>query len=425
VTESALPRGVETVIVGAGQAGLTMSWHLRDAGREHLVLERRDRLGGGWQDRWDAFRLVTPNWTASFPGFAYDGDEPDGFMPRDEIADRIARYADVIDAPVLLGTAVERLERQSNGDRGFRLTTTRGSIDAERVVVATGGFHVPKIPPAGTGLAARVTQLHSHAYRSVEGLPAGAVLVVGSGQTGVQIAEELYEAGRRVVLSVGHCGRLPRRYRGRDSFFWLWSVRTRGHEFGTSLPTVDQLPDPRLRFACNPHLSGHAGGHDTNLRRFAAQGVTLVGRLEAIDGEQARFAADLGTNLAFADRFFDERWRGMFETVIERSGIDAPPDDRPPQFEFEPPEVTELDLAVEGVSAIIWTSGYRLDYGWIDLPIFDANGVPMQIDGMTEIPGLSFIGLPWLRDQGSATLFGVGRDATRLADRLESARETA
>ena len=415
-----LPRRIETVIVGAGQAGLSMSSLLSDAGREHVVLERRDTLGGGWQDRWDAFRLVSPNWTASFPGFAYDGDDPDGYMPRDEIAARVARYAEAIGTPVVLGAGVQRLERQADGGHGFHLETSRGPIDAERVVVATGGYHAPKIPPA-TGLAARIVQLHSHAYRNPGALPPGAVLVVGSGQTGVQLAEELHEAGRRVILSVGHCGRVPRRYRGRDWFFWAWSVRTHGHRFDVNLPTIDQLPDPRLRFACNPHLSGHGGGHDTNLRRFATEGMTLVGRLEGFGGERARFAVDLGANLAFADSFFDERFKRLFDTYIERSGTDAPPDDRTP-FGFEPPEVTELELASEGVSSIIWTTGYRLDYGWIDLPIFDSNSVPRQIDGMTEIPGLAIIGLPWLRDQASATLFGVGRDATRLAERMEAQR---
>jgi len=424
VTET-LPRAIETVIVGAGQAGLTMSAHLRQAGREHLILERHETLGGGWQDRWDHFRLVTPNWTASFPGFAYDGTDPDGYMPRDEIAGRVARYAGVIDAPVVLGTSVDRLERDADGTGAFRLSTSRGPIEAERVVVATGGFQLPKIPPAADALASRVTHLHSHAYRSELALPPGAVLVVGSGQTGVQIAEELHEAGRRVFLSVGHCGRVPRRYRGSDVFHWLWEVRTRGHEFGTTLPTLEQLPDPRIRFACNPHLSGHAGGHDTNLRRFASQGMTLVGRLEGIEGEHARFAPDLNANLAFADSFFPERIQELFDTFIERSGTDAPPDEADAQFAFDVPEVTELDLAPEGISSVIWTTGYRFDYGWIDLPILDAMGVPRQTDGVTEVPGLSFIGLPWLRDQGSATLFGVGRDATRLAERMESARSTA
>jgi len=419
-----LPRRIEAVVIGAGQAGLTMSWYLRQAGREHVVLDRRNHLGGGWQDRWDAFRLVTPNWTASFPGYAYDGDDPDGFMPRDDIVGRVAKYAEVINAPVRLGTAVERLERASSGNRGFRLTTTRGTIDAAQVVVATGGFHVPKVPAAGAGLATRVVQLHSHAYRNAAALPNGAILVVGSGQSGVQIAEELHEAGRRVYLSVGHCGRVPRRYRGKDIFYWLWSLRMRGHEFGTPLPTVDELSDQRLRFACNPHLSGHRGGHDTDLRRFAAEGITLVGRLEGADGEIVRVAPDLAANLQFADRFFDEQWQARVDTYIERAGLSAPPDDRRP-FDHQPREVAELDLADEGISTVIWTSGYRLDFSWIDLPIFDEQGAPRHVRGVTEVPGLSFLGLPWLRDQGSATLFGVGRDGAYLAEHFEASTATA
>jgi putative flavoprotein involved in K+ transport len=419
-----MPRRIESVVIGAGQAGLTMSWYLRQAGREHVVFERRDRLGGGWQDRWDAFRLVTPNWTASFPGYAYDGDDPDGFMPRDDIVGRVAKYAEVINAPVRLGTAVERLERASSGNRGFRLTTTSGTIDATHVVVATGGFHVPKVPAAGAGLATRVVQLHSHAYRNAAALPDGAILVVGSGQSGVQIAEELHEAGRRVYLSVGHCGRVPRHYRGKDIFYWLWSLRMRGHEFGTPLPTVDELSDQRLRFACNPHLSGHRGGHDTNLRRFAAEGITLVGRLEGADGEIVGVAPDLAANLQFADNFFDEQWRARIDTYIERAGLDAPPEDRQ-SFDHQPPEVAKLDLAHEGISTVIWTSGYRLDFSWIDLPIFDEHGAPRHVRGVTEVPGLSFLGLPWLRDQGSATLFGVGRDGAYLAEQRRSSSPTS
>jgi putative flavoprotein involved in K+ transport len=416
---SELPRRIDTVVVGAGHAGLAMSWYLRQAGREHVVLERRGRLGGGWQDRWDAFRLVSPNWTASFPGYTYDGDDPDGFMPRDEISARVARYAGVIDAPVVLAMAVDHLERRADGQPGFVLTTSRGTIDADRVVVAAGAFQVPKIPPAGAGLPGRVTQLHSHAYRNEAALPAGAVLVVGTGQSGVQIAEELHEAGRRVFLSVGRCGRVPRRYRGSDFFHWLWSLRTRGNEFGTPLPTVDKLPDPRLRFAGNPHLSGHHGGHDTNLRQFAADGMALLGHLEAGDGERIRVAPDLAANLQFADGFFDERFRELIDTFIERAGVDAPPDDRQP-FNFDPPEVAELDLAGEGISTVIWTSGYRLDFSWIDLPILDDQGSPRQVRGVTEVPGLFFLGLPWMVDQGSATLFGVGRDGAYVAEQMEA-----
>ena len=394
-----------------------MSSILRGAGREHVVLDRRDRLGGGWLDRWESFRLVTPNWTAAFNGFPYDGEDPDGFMPRDEIAARVARYAKVIDAPVELDTTVDRLAAQSDRGRRFRLTTSRGIIDAERVIVATGGFHVPKIPPIGGQLPARLLQLHAHTYRAERGLPKGAVLVVGTGQSGVQIAEELHRAGRRVFLSVGHCGRAPRRYRGHDFFTWLWGMRSRGAELGVGLPTVEQLPDPRVRFACNPHLSGHHGGHETNLRRMASDGITLIGRVMAVDGERIGCAPDLPANLAFADAFFDERLRGAIDTFIERSGAEAGPDDREP-FDFEPPEVVALDLAAEGVDSVIWTTGYALDFSWIDLPILDAAGVPIQDRGVSPVPGLSFIGLPWLRDQASATLFGVARDAADLGERI-------
>ena len=239
---------------------------------------------------------------------------------------------------------------------------------------------------------------------------------MGSGQSGVQIAEELQEAGRTVFLSVGHCPRVPRRYRGLDVFWWVRQLANRGAEFGTPLPTVDQLPDPRLRFVCNPHLSGHDGGHDTNLRQMAAGGIRLVGRFQGAADGRATFADDLAANLAFADTFFDERLRGPIETFIERAGVDVEPDDRQP-FAFDPPEVTELDLAAEGISTVLWTTGFALDFGWIDLPIFDEQGAPRHVRGVSEVPGLRFLGLPWQFDQTSANLVGFARDAQYLADR--------
>ncbi len=410
-----LPRKVETVVVGAGQAGLTMSWFLRRGGRDHVLLDRRPRLGGGWLDRWDEFRLVSPNWTASFPGFPYAGDDPDGFIARDEIAARVAAYAQAISAPVALETEVRRVSVRPAG--GFRVDTSQGTIDAREVIVATGGFHVPRIPLCAAALSSRVFSLHSHSYRNERKLPPGAVLVVGSGQSGVQLVEELCEAGRRVFLSVGTAGRAPRRYRGRDLFFWLRQLAERGDELGTPLPSADRLPDPRLRLAGNPHVSGHRGGHDTNLRRLAAEGTTLLGRLEAIEGERVRFAADLSANLAWADRFFDERFVPLIDRLVERAGIEAAPDDRVP-FQHEPAPVAELDLAAAGVSTVLWTSGYRFDYGWIDAAIFDAMGFPRQARGVTEVPGLFFIGSLWQHNVGSASLFGVDLDARSLAERM-------
>ena len=248
-------------------------------------------------------------------------------------------------------------------------------------------------------------------------LAPGAVLVVGSGQTGVQLVEELHHAGRRVFLSVGSAGRAPRRYRGKDLFVWLRLLAARGEQLGTPLPSAEKLSDPRRRLAANPHLSGHGGGHDTDLRRLASDGVTLVGRLEAMDGERLRFAADLSTNLAAADRFFDERFRALIDTAIERAGIEAPPDDRVP-FHAEPPEVTELDLERAGIRTVLWASGYRMDYGWIELPIFDELGFPRQQRGVTSVPGLYFIGSLWQHTQASATLFGLDLDARALAERM-------
>lgn len=402
-------------MIGAGQAGLAMSWHLKLAGREHVVLERRWTLGGGWLDRWDEFCLVTPNWSTSMPGYPYAGSDPDGFMPRDAIAGRIAGYAAAIHAPVELGTSVDRLSAMDQA--GFLLETSAGPLAARRVIVATGGFHEPKIPALAAALPSRVFQIHSHRYRNPAALPPGAVLIVGSGQSGVQLAEELQAAGRRVYLSVGSAGRVPRRYRGRDIFWWLAQLCRHDAEHDPSLPTVGMLPDPRMRFAGNPHLSGHNGGHETNLRRLAAGGITLLGRLEGVDGERVRLGADLAANLAAADRFFDERWRPAFDAYIERTGLDAPPDDREP-FDFEPPAPAELDLAQAGITTVLWTSGYRLDFGWLDLPILDEWGVPRQDRGVSDVPGLFFIGLPWQYTQLSPSLVGVGWDAAHLARRI-------
>jgi len=411
-----LPRSIETVVVGAGQAGLIMSWHLQRAGREHVVVDRRETLGGGWQDRWDGFVLVGPNWTTGLPGFPYDGSDPDGFMARDAVAARMRAYAEFLGAPVHRSTEVTRLSADGRAGRRFRLQTSAGPVEADNVIVATGAFHRPKVPAASAGFAPRIAQLHSHAYRNPAELAPGGVLVVGSGQTGVQLAEELHEAGREVYLSVGHCGRAPRRYRGHDFFFWARQLAARGDELGTPLPTVGQLADPKLRFACNPHVSGHHGGHDTNLRQMALDGIHLVGRFSAADGERATFAADLAANLEFADTFFDMRFRTLCDTFAERAGIDVTADDRI-WVDYQPPEVTELDLAGSGIATVLWTTGYAPDYGWLDLPILDEFGVPRHERGVSEIPGLTFIGLLLQHNNASANLAGVAIDAEYLASR--------
>lgn len=410
-----VPSSVDTVVVGAGQAGLTLSRLLGQAGRDHIVLERRRTLGGGWQDRWDNFRLVTPNWTASLPGFPYDGPNPDAFMRRDEIVARVAQYADLVHAPVRLETDVIRMTARPEG--GFTLDTTGGVIEAREVVVATGSFHSPRIPELSGALPDRLIQLHSHDYRNAVRLEPGGVLVVGSGQSGVQIAEELWDAGRPTYLAVGSAGWAPRRYRGRDLFRWLAEIATRGAEVGVPFPTVDKLPDPRARHAANPQLTGHRGGHDVDLRQLAAAGVTLLGRPTAIDGERLRVAPGLSGSLAAAEQVFHERLMPLIDRFIDQAGIDAPPYERTLST-FEPPECDELDLRQAGISTVIWATGYRPDFGWIDLAIFDDMGFPRHRRGVTDVQGLYFLGLLWQHTQASATLIGPRLDAPYLLEAM-------
>ena len=410
-----LPTKVETAVIGAGHCGLMMSWYLSQAGSDHVVLERRSTLGGGWQDRWDEFCLVSPNWCAAFPGYPYDGNDPDGFMVKDDIVARVAGYAAAINAPVALETQLEKLTPKATG--GFDLRTNQGVIQADNVIVAVGSFHAPRLPEVAAALPGRLTQLHSHSYRSQDDLPEGAVLVVGSGQSGVQLAEELSDAGRQVYLSVGTAGRAPRRYRGSDTFRWLAGLATAPPELGVTMPTADKLPNPALRLAGNPHVSGHHGGHDTNLREMAAAGMKLLGRIDGVDGERLLLRPDLEKNLAWADRFFDERFKELADRYIERAGIEAPPDDRTTST-FEPPQPTDLDLARAGISSVLWTTGYRREYPWLDLPIVDEFGLPRQRRGVTDVPGLYFLGLLWQTNQGSATLFGAGPDARHIAQHL-------
>ncbi len=408
-------RRAHTIVIGAGQAGLAMSWLLSRARRDHIVLERRTTLGGGWQDRWDSFRLVTPNWTASLPGQPYDGEDPDGFMPRDEIADRVARYAERIQAPLETGTSVERLTPE---DGGFRLQTSAGPMGADQVVVATGSFHVPRAPDLAAQLPEDIYQLHSHAYRNPGSLPPGAVLIVGTGQTGVQLADELLAAGRRVYLAVGSNGWAPRRYRGRDIFRWLAALEIEGEGYGVPVPRADTLPDPRRRLVGTPQLTGHHGGRNVDLRRMAAHdGLTLLGHLESVDGHRLAVAPDLGARLRRSEALFDEVVRPPIDTYIERAGIAAPPGhvDHDP---YEPPERPELDLRAEGITSVLWATGYRMDHSSIHAPIADAQGIPRQHRGVSEIPGLYFLGLLWQHSQASASLFGPTVDAPHLAERM-------
>jgi putative flavoprotein involved in K+ transport len=407
-----LPARTDTAVIGGGHNGLAMSHLLTLGGRDHVVIERRETLGGGWQDRWDAFRLVSPAWTTSLPGQPYTGDAPESFIPRDEVIGILRRYAETIRAPVVTETSVLALVPRNDG--GFRLDTDRGPLEARNVVVAAGAFHVPRIPEIAAALPPRITSLHSHDYRRESDLPPGAVLVVGSGQTGCQLAEELQDAGREVYLSVGTAGRVPRRYRGHDIFDWFEALGFRGPAIGVGLPRPDQLPSLQARFNGNPSLSGHKGGHNTDLRAMAAGGITLIGRIDGVEGERLGIAPGLGATLRQIDESFGVRFQRLIDAFVEVSGEDAPPDDNV-WSTYEPPEPESLDLGRAGISTVLWTSGFRPDYGWIAAPITDDMGLPRAPGGVSDVPGLFFVGALWQTNQLSATLFGPRVDGRNVA----------
>jgi putative flavoprotein involved in K+ transport len=303
---------------------------------------------------------------------------------------------------------------------GLLVETDRGAFQARNVIVATGAFQAPRIPALAGGLPTDVMQLHSDEYRNEAALPPGGVLVVGAGQSGCQVAEELHQAGRRVFLSVSRCWSAPRRYRGRDVFWWIAQMSIRGAEHGRLPPTVDDLPDPRARFACNPHLSGKDGGHSIELRRLGADGMTLLGHLDAARDGRVSLADDLDANLQLADTFFDKNLRPDIDAFIDAAAIDAPTDGRE-TFKFDPPRVETLDLRKEEISTVVWATGYRLDLGWVRPVAFDSMGYPIHRRGVTDVPGLYFLGLPWLHTQTSSLLVGVGRDAAYLGEVIEKA----
>ena len=403
---------VDTLVVGAGQAGLATSYWLEQAGIGHLLVDRRETLGGAWQDRWDSFRLVTPNFALQLPGQPYAGPDPDTCLGRDGVIELFRGYARRIDAPVRLGTEVTGLA-VANG--GFLVRTPGASFAARRVVLATGPYQVPRLPAAASGFPRTVRQLHSNDYRQPGQLPEGAVLVVGTGQSGTQIASELLSAGRRVHVAVSSCAGAPRGYRGRNLYWWLMQVLLRGPELGMKVPTVDDLPTPAARFGCHPHLL------EDSPRRLAERGAVLHGRVLEADGSTVRFGGDVARKVAFAEADFDVRFRPMFDAYAAAVGLDLPQD--PPATGLGPvPEgATSLDLEAEGIAAVVWATGYRLDFSWLGLPILDEWGYPLHRRGVTAQPGLYAIGLPWLHTEPSAVIPGVGADAAHLVQRMVAA----
>ncbi|NUT72216.1 NAD(P)/FAD-dependent oxidoreductase [Pseudarthrobacter sp. C4D7] len=405
-----------TLVVGAGQAGLAASYWLGRHGVEHVLLERRDALGGAWQDRWDSFYLNTPNFGLGLPGRPYTGPDPDGFISRDEVVDLFRDYARRISAPVQLGTDVTRIAQGDGG--GFAVETGTHTWRARNVVLANGAFQLPKVPPAVV-LPPHVLQLHSHDYRNPAQLPDGAVLVVGTGQSGGQITEDLLDAGRTVHLSVSTCPEAPRRYRGQDIFHWIVQVNLHGPEYGIGALQVGALPSPAARFQCNPLLSGTEGGHSVRLRGLGQRGVRLHGRFEGADQGVLAFTDDLPQRLALVEAGFSQRLQRLADALIAAARLEAPAPEEPVEDHWLPPESgARLDLEAEGITSVIWCTGYRLDFSMLDFPILDEWSYPRHTRGVTEIPGLYAVGLPWLTRHISATLAGVGPDAREVAEHL-------
>jgi putative flavoprotein involved in K+ transport len=407
---------VNTLIVGAGQAGLAMSYWLSQAGVEHQLLERRPALGGAWQDRWDAFVLNTPNFSLMLPGMPYEGPSPDAFMPRADVVEHMRKYAETIGAPVNTDTDVTRIAPGTGG--GFSVETNRGKWRARNVVLATGGYQKPKIPALSSRLPARVVQLHTNDYRNPDQLPEGAVLIVGTGQSGGQVAEELLAVGREVHLAVSMCPEAPRRYRGQDSIYWILQVGLHGPEYGLNGLAVESLPSPAARFGCNPLLSGADGGHDIHLRDLGRRGVRLHGHLEAADDGELTFSDDLPERLAFVEAGFSQRFEPMFDAYIAAAGVEAPAAEPPRVDDWLPTGPARLSLEAENITSVIWATGYGLDFSILDIPVLDQWNYPRHSKGVTEHPGLYALGLPWLNGHWSAIFAGVGRDAKYIAEHI-------
>ncbi|WP_344022186.1 MSMEG_0569 family flavin-dependent oxidoreductase [Pseudonocardia kongjuensis] len=401
------------VVVGGGQAGLAMSRCLGVRGIDHLVLER-DVVASSWKRyRWDTFCLVTPNWQCDLPDFPYAGDDPHGFMVREEIIGYLEAYREFVDPPLREGVTVTRLTRDERGT--FTLETTAGTCTADQVVVATGGYHTPVVPSLTEPLPTGITQVQSQDYRSGAQLPPGEVLVVGSGQSGAQIAEDLHLEGRRVHLAVGSAPRVARFHRGRDVTDWL-------DEMGYyRMPVTEHPRREAVRAQANHYVTGRDGGRDIDLRRFAAEGMRLYGSLADHAGGALRFRPDLAAALDHADEVC-ESIKETIDAHIERNGIDAPPGERYTPVWRPEQETTELALDGSGITSVVWCVGFRQDFGWIDVPVFTGRGTPVHTRGATSVPGLFFLGLPWQWTWGSGRFSGVGQDAGYLAERIRSQR---
>jgi putative flavoprotein involved in K+ transport len=406
-----LSHKIDTLVVGGGQAGLAISYYLCQEGREHVVLERAPAVANAWRNqRWDSFTLVTPNFQVRMPGAEYTGSDPYGFMPLADVIKYFDDYVERFQLPVHNGVEVFSVEKIGEE---YLVRTSEGDYEAANVVIATGLYQAPKIPKISLRIPSNILQIHSVDYKNPSSLPEGAVLVIGTGQSGAQIAQELYQSGRKVYLSIGSAGRVPRRYRGKDISDWL----TRLGMFDTK---VEELKSPQAKFAPHPQISGKNGGESLNLHQFARDGVVLLGHVrDALDG-QIILASDLKETLAKVDQFESDMLK-LVDDYIIRTGLCNPPEAVPELRDgYEQEQITELDLNAAEISTVIWATGYTFDFSLVKLPVVDSDGYPVQKRGVTRFEGLYFLGMPWLHSRRSGILFGVGDDAAYLAAHIAS-----
>ena len=404
-------RHVPVAIVGGGQAGLSVSYHLKQRGIDHVVFEKNTAAHTWATQRWDSFCLVTPNWQCDLPGHPYDGPAPDGFMRKDEIVAYLKAFVAKVDPPIREGVSVTRVARR--GDGIFSVQTSDGDYTADEIVVASGGYHTPIIPRMAEKLPGSVTQIHSNQYRNAAQLPEGEVLVVGSGQSGAQIAEDLHLAGRKVHLAVGDAPRCARFYRGRDVVTWL-------ADMGYYEMTVDNHPlRDGVRDNTNHYVTGRDGGRDIDLRRFATEGMTLYGLMEDYQDGSLRFRDDLKRSLDGADRTYNGI-NAAIDKYIAEKGIEAPEQEHYTPV-WEPGEpVTSLALEGSGITSVLWCIGFTPDFRWLDASVFNGAGNPKHKRGVTNEPGVYFIGLPWLNTWGSGRFGSVGRDAEHVVQAIQT-----
>jgi putative flavoprotein involved in K+ transport len=399
------------VIVGGGQAGLSVSYYLKQYGIGHAVLEKHTAMHVWREARWDNFCLVTPNWQCQLPGHSYRGTDPSGFMRKHEILDYLDEFRAVVDAPLREGVTVQRAVRDPDG--GFRLQTSDGEFSCDQLVVASGGYHTPIIPRMAERLPAAIVQVHSEQYRSGDALPPGAVLVVGSGQSGAQIAEDLHLSGRKVHLAIGDAPRCARFYRGKDVVEWLAQMNY------YEMPVTRHPLREGVRDNTNHYVTGRDGGRDIDLRRFALEGMELFGPLTGFADGQLIFKDGLQARLDAADRIYNGI-NNSIDQFIEKSGIDAPAASVYTPVWKPAGERCSLDLQSSGITSIVWCIGFEPDFRWLDAPVFNGRGLPCHERGVTAIPGLYFVGLPWLHTWGSGRFSGVARDAQYLATHIQA-----